>query len=98
MCIRDRYRVEGKKTMGYEIAEQLNWDLPDNIIYPTGGGTGIIGIWKAFKELSEIGMINSKLPKMICVQADGCSPVVDAYLKGKKMLNYLIIQKQLLQE
>ena len=70
--------------MGYEIAEQLNWDLPDNIIYPTGGGTGIIGIWKAFKELSEIGMINSKLPKMICVQADGCSPVVDAYLKGKK--------------
>ena len=82
--LKEPYRVEGKKTMGYEIAEQLNWDLPDNIIYPTGGGTGIIGIWKAFKELSEIGMINSKLPKMICVQADGCSPVVDAYLKGKK--------------
>ena len=82
--LKEPYRVEGKKTMGYEIAEQLNWDLPDNIIYPTGGGTGIIGIWKAFKELSEIGMINSKLPKMICVQADGCSPVVDAYLSGKK--------------
>ena len=82
--LKEPYRVEGKKTMGYEIAEQLNWDLPDNIIYPTGGGTGIIGIWKAFKELSEIGMINSKLPKMICVQADGCSPVVDAYLDGKK--------------
>ena len=82
--LKEPYRVEGKKTMGYEIAEQLNWDLPDNIVYPTGGGTGIIGIWKAFKELSEIGMINSKLPKMICVQADGCSPVVDAYLSGKK--------------
>ena len=82
--LKEPYRVEGKKTMGYEIAEQLNWDLPDNIIYPTGGGTGRIGIWKAFKELSEIGMINSKLPKMICVQADGCSPVVDAYLDGKK--------------
>ena len=82
--LKEPYRVEGKKTMGYEIAEQLNWVLPDNIIYPTGGGTGIIGIWKAFKELIEIGMIDSKLPKMICVQAEGCSPVVDAYLKGKK--------------
>lgn len=82
--LKEPYRVEGKKTMGYEIAEQLNWNLPDHIIYPTGGGTGIIGIWKAFQELSEIGMIESGLPKMICVQADGCSPVVDAYLKGKK--------------
>ena len=82
--LKEPYRVEGKKTMGYEIAEQLNWELPDHIIYPTGGGTGIIGIWKAFKELTEIGMLNSKLPKMICVQADGCSPVVDAYLSGKK--------------
>ena len=82
--LKEPYRVEGKKTMGYEIAEQLNWNLPDHIIYPTGGGTGIIGIWKAFEELSEIGMIESDLPKMICVQADGCSPVVDAYLKGKK--------------
>ena len=82
--LKEPYRVEGKKTMGYEIAEQLNWNLPDHIIYPTGGGTGIIGIWKAFQELSEIGMIESDLPKMICVQADGCSPVVDAYLKGKK--------------
>ena len=82
--LKEPYRVEGKKTMGYEIAEQLNWVLPDNIIYPTGGGTGIIGIWKAFKELIEIGMIDSKLPKMICVQAEGCSPVVDAYLNGKK--------------
>ena len=82
--LKEPYRVEGKKTMGYEIAEQLNWNLPDHIIYPTGGGTGIIGIWKAFEELSQIGMIESGLPKMICVQADGCSPVVDAYLKGKK--------------
>lgn len=82
--LKEPYRVEGKKTMGYEIAEQLDWNLPDHIIYPTGGGTGIIGIWKAFQELSEIGMIESDLPKMICVQADGCSPVVDAYLKGKK--------------
>ena len=82
--LKEPYRVEGKKTMGYEIAEQLNWNLPDHIIYPTGGGTGIIGIWKAFQELSEIGMIESDLPKMICVQADGCSPVVDAYLKGRK--------------
>lgn len=82
--LKEPYRVEGKKTMGYEIAEQLDWNLPDHIIYPTGGGTGIIGIWKAFQELSEIGMIESGLPKMICVQADGCSPVVDAYLKGKK--------------
>ena len=82
--LKEPYRVEGKKTMGYEIAEQLNWDLPDNIIYPTGGGTGIIGIWKAFQELKEIGVLNSKLPRMICVQAEGCSPVVDAYIEGKR--------------
>lgn len=82
--LKEPYRVEGKKTMGYEIAEQLNWKLPDNIIYPTGGGTGIIGIWKAFQELKEIGMINSDLPRMICVQAEGCSPIVDAFLKGER--------------
>ena len=82
--LKEPYRVEGKKTMGYEIAEQLNWDLPDNIVYPTGGGTGIIGIWKAFQELKEIGILNSDLPRMICVQAEGCSPIVDAYLDGNR--------------
>jgi len=82
--LKEPYRVEGKKTMGYEIAEQLNWVLPDNIVYPTGGGTGIIGIWKAFQELNEIGILNSDLPRMICVQAEGCSPVVDAYLDGNR--------------
>ena len=82
--LKEPYRVEGKKTMGYEIAEQLNWVLPDNIVYPTGGGTGIIGIWKAFQELKEIGILNSDLPRMICVQAEGCSPVVDAYLDGNR--------------
>ena len=99
MCIRDRfdvstlkepYRVEGKKTMGYEIAEQCNWNLPDYIIYPTGGGTGIIGIWKAFQEMQRIGIIGSKLPKMICVQAEGCSPVADAYLSGNKHADQFI--------
>jgi len=82
--LKEPYRVEGKKTMGYEIAEQCNWNLPDYIVYPTGGGTGIIGIWKAFQELQDAGMIDSNLPKMICVQATGCSPVVDAYFAGER--------------
>ena len=82
--LKEPYRVEGKKTMGYEIAEQCNWNLPDYIVYPTGGGTGIIGIWKAFQELQDAGMIDSHLPKMICVQATGCSPVVDAYFAGER--------------
>lgn len=80
--LKEPYRVEGKKTMGFEIAEQLNWTLPEFIIYPTGGGTGIVGIWKALHELKELGWIKGPMPKMICVQAQGCSPIVDAFLKG----------------
>ncbi|MBM31972.1 MAG: threonine synthase [Chloroflexi bacterium] len=80
--LKEPYRVEGKKTMGFEIAEQLNWTLPEFIIYPTGGGTGIVGIWKALHELKELGWIKDPMPKMICVQAEGCSPIVDAFLKG----------------
>lgn len=83
--LKEPYRIEGKKTMGYEIAEQLNWELPDVIIYPTGGGTGLIGIWKAFKEMIELGWIaESKLPKMIVVQTENCSPMV-SYIKGEQV-------------
>ena len=82
--LKEPYRVEGKKTMGFEIAEQLGWTLPEFIIYPTGGGTGIVGIWKAFKELKELGWIEGPFPKMICVQSEGCSPIVDAFLKGEE--------------
>ena len=77
--LKEPFRVEGKKTMGLEIIEQLCWEVPDVIIYPTGGGTGIVGIWKAINELEEMGMIDNKKPKMICVQAEGCSPLVDAF-------------------
>jgi threonine synthase len=77
------YRVEGKKTMGIEVAEQLNWELPDVIIYPTGGGTGIIGMWKVFDELEELGWIGSERPKMVSVQSEGCAPIVKAYEEGK---------------
>jgi threonine synthase len=81
--LREPYRLEGKKTMGYEIAEQMNWQLPDVILYPTGGGTGLIGIWKAFHEMISLGWIeNKRLPKMIVVQSSNCSPVVD-YIHGK---------------
>ena len=78
------YRVEGKKTMGLEVAEQLDWKLPDVIIYPTGGGTGIIGMWKVFDELEELGWIGGERPRMIGVQAQGCSPIVKAYKEGKE--------------
>lgn len=78
------YRVEGKKTMGLEVAEQLDWKLPDVIIYPTGGGTGIIGMWKVFDELEEMGWIGSERPRMVSVQAEGCSPIVKAYIEGKE--------------
>ena len=78
------FRVEGKKTMGLEVLEQLDWTLPDVIVYPTGGGTGIIGMWKAFDELEEMGWIGSERPRMISVQAEGCSPVVKAYKLGKE--------------
>lgn len=77
--LKEPYRIEGKKTMGLELAEQLGWDLPDAIFYPTGGGTGLIGMWKAFEELEAIGFIGSKRPKMIAVQAAGCAPIVRAF-------------------
>jgi len=82
--LKEPYRIEGKKTMGLEIAEQFNWELPDAVLYPTGGGVGIIGIWKALQELQAIGWIKGPLPKMISVQAEGCSPVVRAFEAGKK--------------
>ena len=74
--LKEPYRIEGKKTMGLELAEQLGWCLPDVIFYPTGGGTGLIGMWKAFKELKFLGWIKGKLPKMIAVQSSGCAPIV----------------------
>ncbi|WP_428249843.1 threonine synthase [Ferrovibrio sp.] len=77
--LKEPYRIEGKKTMGLELAEQLGWELPDAIFYPTGGGTGLIGMWKAFDELEAIGFIGSKRPKMIAVQAAGCAPIVRAW-------------------
>lgn len=76
--LKEPYRLEGKKTMGYEIAEQLDWQLPDVIIYPAGGGTGLIGIWKAFKEMLALGWITGPLPKMIAVQSDNCAPILHA--------------------
>lgn len=82
--LKEPYRIEGKKTMGLELAEQMNWQLPDAIFYPTGGGTGLIGMWKAFQELEEIGFIGSKKPKMIAVQAEGCAPIVKAFNEGKE--------------
>jgi threonine synthase len=82
--LKEPYRVEGKKTMGYEIAEQLGWSLPDVIIYPTGGGTGLIGMWKAFKEMEDLGWIGTKRPRMVSVQASGCAPIVKAFAEGKE--------------
>ncbi|WP_336779435.1 threonine synthase [Paenibacillus illinoisensis] len=73
------YRLEGKKTMGYEIAEQFNWNLPDAIVYPTGGGAGVIGIYKAFRELQQLGWVGERLPKLVVIQAHGCAPIVKAY-------------------
>ena len=83
--LKEPYRIEGKKTMGLELAEQFNWELPDVIFYPTGGGTGLIGMWKAFQELRELGWLDSTtMPRMIAVQSDGCSPIVNAYHSGEK--------------
>jgi threonine synthase len=82
--LREPYRVEGKKTLGLELAEQLDWRLPDAIIFPTGGGTGIVGMWKAFAELEAMGMIGPKRPKMIVVQAEGCAPLVRAFAAGHR--------------
>src|ERR1039458_5671567 len=82
--LKEPFRVEGKKTMGYEVAEQLGWSLPNAILYPTGGGVGLIGMWKAFEEMEELGWIDKgKRPKMICVQADGCAPIPKALHEGK---------------
>ena len=81
--LKEPYRVEGKKTMGYEIAEQLDWHLPDVIIYPTGGGTGLIGMWKAFDELEALGWIDDRRPRMVSVQASGCAPIVKAFDENK---------------
>ena len=80
--LREPYRIEGKKTMGLELAEQMGWRLPDVIFYPTGGGTGLIGMWKAFRELRELGWIGERLPRMVAVQASGCAPIVRAWRAG----------------
>ncbi|MBV9556239.1 MAG: threonine synthase [Pseudolabrys sp.] len=82
--LKEPYRIEGKKTMGLELAEQLGWEMPDVIFYPTGGGTGLIGMWKAFAELEAIGFIGKKRPRMIAVQAEGCAPMVRAFEKGEE--------------
>ena len=81
--LKEPYRIEGKKTMGYELAEQFRWQLPDAIFYPAGGGVGLIGMWKAFEEMETLGWISSKRPKMIVVQAEGCQPIVRAFEQGK---------------
>ncbi|HYM91036.1 MAG TPA: threonine synthase [bacterium] len=82
--LKEPYRVEGKKTMGYELAEQFTWSLPDVIIYPTGGGTGIIGMWKAFEEMEALGWIGPHRPRMVIVQAAGCAPIVRAHRNGQE--------------
>lgn len=82
--LKEPYRVEGKKTLGYELAEQFNWELPDVIIYPTGGGTGLIGMWKAFAEMEAMGWIGAKRPRMVTVQASGCAPIVTAFEAGTR--------------
>jgi threonine synthase len=81
--LKEPYRVEGKKTMGYEIAEGFGWRLPDAIVYPTGGGTGLIGMWKAFDEMEELGWIDSARPRMFAVQASGCAPIPKAFAEGR---------------
>jgi threonine synthase len=82
--LKEPYRVEGKKTLGYELAEQFAWELPDVLIYPTGGGTGLIGMWKAFDEMEEMGWIGAKRPRMVTVQSSGCAPIVRAFEEGKR--------------
>jgi len=80
--LKEPYRVEGKKTMGYELWEQMDGDLPDAILYPTGGGTGLIGMWKAFDELEQMGLTGAERPRMFAVQSDGCAPIVRAWEAG----------------
>src|SRR6476469_857002 len=82
--LKEPYRIEGKKTMGLELAEQFGWDVPDVILYPTGGGTGLIGMWKAFAELEAIGFMGKKRPRMVALQAEGCAPMVRAYEAGEE--------------
>lgn len=82
--LKEPYRLEGKKTMGLELAEQLGWRLPDWIFYPTGGGTGLIGMWKAFQELTALGWIQGRMPKIVACQADGCAPIVSAFTRGER--------------
>lgn len=82
--LKEPYRIEGKKTMGLELAEQFGWELPDVILYPTGGGTGLIGMWKAFQELQQMGWVTGKLPRMIAVQAEGCAPMVKAFEENQQ--------------
>ncbi|KYH38045.1 MAG: threonine synthase [Candidatus Bathyarchaeota archaeon B23] len=81
--LKEPYRLEGKKTMGYELAEQMDWRLPDVVIYPTGGGTGLIGMWKGFQELQALGWIDGRRPRMVSVQAAGCAPIVKAFREGR---------------
>ncbi|MDQ2913540.1 MAG: threonine synthase [Chloroflexota bacterium] len=81
--LREPYRIEGKKTMGFELAEQLGWRVPDVIVYPTGGGVGLIGMWKAFDELRAIGWLDEKRPRFVAVQAEGCAPIVKAFVDGR---------------
>jgi len=82
--LKEPYRVEGKKTMGYEVAEQMGWSLPDAILYPTGGGTGLVGMWKAFAEMQAMGFVGTKRPRMFAVQAEGCAPIVKAFREGRE--------------
>jgi threonine synthase len=83
--LKEPYRIEGKKTMGLELAEQLDWELPDVILYPTGGGTGLIGMWKAFAELEQLGWLKSpRKPRMISCQSDGCAPIARAFEQGER--------------
>ncbi|MGA8027186.1 MAG: threonine synthase [Bryobacteraceae bacterium] len=86
--LREPYRVEGKKTMGYEVAEQLGWRVPDAVLYPCGGGVGLIGMWKAFGEMEELGWIGSERPKMIAVQAEGCQPITRAFEQGAEVSEF----------
>ena len=86
--LKEPYRIEGKKTMGLELAEQMGWELPDVIFYPTGGGTGLIGMWKAFAELIELGWIECELPKMVAVQSTGCAPMVKAWEEGLEFAEF----------
>ncbi|GAB4365081.1 MAG: threonine synthase [Calditrichia bacterium] len=86
--LKEPYRLEGKKTMGYELAEQFHWNLPDVIIYPTGGGTGLVGMWKAFEEMEQLGWIGKTRPRMVSVQPEGCAPIVQAFHQGKNFADF----------